>query len=199
MHITLTTEWQRNKIVQGSWKDKQTWQQRMGEWVRETERQTGGERDGERSPAVPAERGSRWFWMSFRGKLQLKPLAWTVHTQMPSPTAHTMKHETTLRCLVTGKRTASTVWGFVSRMQMLFYMQYPPILWRKYSHIVLSVFPSWYWNYKLNLVHVNKWFPLQKCSYKLLAVTKCSYMRIMMVRYVKGHSWYCLHWYFLFI
>lgn len=92
IHVALTTEWQRNKIVQGSWKDKESWQHKSREEPQTARRRV---RKRERSQAVPAQRGSRWFWMSFRGKLQLKPPAWTVHTQMPSPTAHIRKHETT--------------------------------------------------------------------------------------------------------
>lgn len=56
--------------------------------------------------------------MSFRGKLQLKPPAWTVHTQIPKP--HHTHHETQDNIQVFGDRREVAIHclGFVSRMQM---------------------------------------------------------------------------------
>lgn len=121
--------------------------------------------------------------MSFRGKLQLKPLAWTVHTQMPSPTAHIMKRETTFRCLVTGEGTASTVWGSFQECKCRIICSIPPSCGGTILMLHYVSFPSsWYWNHKIAYSHVNRWFPLYHCSFVWLLVTLCSYMKKILVR-----------------
>ena len=126
--------------------------------VRELGAGVGGckdrKREWERSPAVPAERGSRWFWMSFRGKLQLKPLAWTVHTQMPKP--HHTHHETQDGIWVFWWQARGQHPLFTSWIQMQHHIQYLS----NYSHITLCVFSAYL------ILKSSDSSPLYKCFFE---------------------------------